>query len=149
MREQMFCSFPIVNNSLLEHLSNTTYLTITQPTALRRRLRALICVYGSLAQLNLPRTMLRGTAACLRQSRHRGAQLRRCVAQVTTTPRGHRWTTPAQTRTYASVSAAELQFGQPIHETHPHLLGPGERMCDRLFDCGESPTFPVLTVEPQ
>ncbi|QKX58745.1 uncharacterized protein TRUGW13939_05872 [Talaromyces rugulosus] len=70
--------------------------------------------------------MLRGTVACLRQSRHRGAQLRRCVAQLTTTPRGHRWTTPAQTRTYASVSAAELQFGQPIHETHPHLLGPGE-----------------------
>ncbi|KAI4133546.1 MAG: hypothetical protein LQ347_002138, partial [Umbilicaria vellea] len=29
-------------------------------------------------------------------------------------------------RTYASVSAAELQFGQPVHETHPHLLKPGE-----------------------
>ncbi|KAF2453752.1 xaa-Pro aminopeptidase-like protein [Lineolata rhizophorae] len=24
------------------------------------------------------------------------------------------------------VPAAQLQFGQPIHETHPHLLGPGE-----------------------
>ncbi|KAL0261456.1 aminopeptidase [Diplodia seriata] len=24
------------------------------------------------------------------------------------------------------VSAAELQFGQPLHETHPHLLQPGE-----------------------
>jgi intermediate cleaving peptidase 55 len=24
------------------------------------------------------------------------------------------------------VSAAELQFGQPLHETHPHLLDPGE-----------------------
>ncbi|KAK7550000.1 peptidase M24, structural domain-containing protein [Phyllosticta citricarpa] len=24
------------------------------------------------------------------------------------------------------VSAAELQFGQPVHETHPHLLAPGE-----------------------
>jgi intermediate cleaving peptidase 55 len=31
-------------------------------------------------------------------------------------------------RSYASVSAAELQFGQPLHETHPHLLGPGERV---------------------
>lgn len=30
-------------------------------------------------------------------------------------------------RSYASVSAAELQFGQPLHETHPHLLKPGER----------------------
>ncbi|SLM36950.1 xaa-pro aminopeptidase [Lasallia pustulata] len=29
-------------------------------------------------------------------------------------------------RTYASVLAAELQFGQPVHETHPHLLKPGE-----------------------
>ncbi|KAG9237029.1 xaa-Pro aminopeptidase-like protein [Amylocarpus encephaloides] len=29
-------------------------------------------------------------------------------------------------RAYASISAAELQFGQPVHETHPHLLGAGE-----------------------
>ncbi|KAI4169741.1 MAG: hypothetical protein LQ343_005482 [Gyalolechia ehrenbergii] len=29
-------------------------------------------------------------------------------------------------RPYASVSAAELQFGQPLHETHPHLLRSGE-----------------------
>ncbi|RDW75173.1 hypothetical protein BP6252_06315 [Coleophoma cylindrospora] len=29
-------------------------------------------------------------------------------------------------RHYASVSAAELQFGQPVHETHPHLLRAGE-----------------------
>lgn len=29
-------------------------------------------------------------------------------------------------RSYASISAAELQFGQPLHETHPHLLEPGE-----------------------
>lgn len=25
------------------------------------------------------------------------------------------------------VSAASIQFGQPLHETHPHLLRPGER----------------------
>jgi hypothetical protein len=31
-------------------------------------------------------------------------------------------------RHYASVSAAELQFGQPVHETHPHLLRAGECM---------------------
>ncbi|KAK2744254.1 hypothetical protein FQN57_004339 [Myotisia sp. PD_48] len=27
---------------------------------------------------------------------------------------------------YSSVAAAELQFGQPLHETHPHLLKAGE-----------------------
>ncbi|KAL2266193.1 hypothetical protein VTJ83DRAFT_5545 [Remersonia thermophila] len=35
------------------------------------------------------------------------------------------------TRSYAtaaesSVSAAQLDFGQPVHETHPHILKPGE-----------------------
>ncbi|CAI6313097.1 unnamed protein product [Periconia digitata] len=29
-------------------------------------------------------------------------------------------------RTLSSISAAELQFGQPLHETHPHLLQAGE-----------------------
>ncbi|MCJ1364494.1 hypothetical protein MMC16_003605 [Acarospora aff. strigata] len=29
-------------------------------------------------------------------------------------------------RSYASVSAADLRFGQPVHETHPHLLGAGQ-----------------------
>ncbi|KAI1002548.1 Intermediate cleaving peptidase 55 [Podosphaera aphanis] len=29
-------------------------------------------------------------------------------------------------RKYASISAALLQFGQPVYETHPHLLEPGE-----------------------
>ncbi|KAH8601186.1 putative Xaa-Pro aminopeptidase [Bisporella sp. PMI_857] len=32
----------------------------------------------------------------------------------------------SQARNYASISAAELQFGQPVHETHPHLLRAGE-----------------------
>lgn len=32
-------------------------------------------------------------------------------------------------RSYAtSVAAAELKFGQPLHETHPHILSPGERV---------------------
>lgn len=30
-------------------------------------------------------------------------------------------------RGYAAVAAADLQFGQPLHETHPHLLQAGER----------------------
>lgn len=29
-------------------------------------------------------------------------------------------------RSYASISAADLKFGQPLHETHPHILNPGE-----------------------
>lgn len=45
--------------------------------------------------------------------------------------------TPSRSsRTYAteSVFAADLKFGQPLHETHPHLLDPGERTCiDLLF----------------
>ncbi|KAM0803744.1 putative metallopeptidase family M24 [Usnea florida] len=36
------------------------------------------------------------------------------------------WGLPAQLRKYASISAAELQFGQPLHETHPHILKAGE-----------------------
>lgn len=34
--------------------------------------------------------------------------------------------TTGLSRNYASVSAAHLQFGQPVHETHPHILKPGE-----------------------
>ena len=37
----------------------------------------------------------------------------------------------AQLRRFASVSAAELKFGQPLPETHPHLLKPGERKLRR------------------
>ncbi|KAK3078159.1 hypothetical protein LTS18_008288, partial [Coniosporium uncinatum] len=33
-------------------------------------------------------------------------------------------TVDVQRRT--QVSAAELQFGQPLHETHPHILNAGE-----------------------
>ena len=29
---------------------------------------------------------------------------------------------------YTTVSAADLEFGQPVHETHPHILKPGESM---------------------
>lgn len=29
-------------------------------------------------------------------------------------------------RPFSSVNAADLSFGQPLHETHPHLLKPGE-----------------------
>lgn len=36
---------------------------------------------------------------------------------------------PFKSRTYATtsyVSAADLYFGQPVHETHPHILKAGE-----------------------
>lgn len=35
-------------------------------------------------------------------------------------------------RRHMSVSAAELRFGQPLHETHPHLLKAGEGETCRL-----------------
>ena len=42
-------------------------------------------------------------------------------------------------RSYATtISAAELEFGQPVHETHPHILKAGE---------GVSPTPSTLTLE--
>ncbi|KAF4497457.1 xaa-Pro aminopeptidase [Fusarium agapanthi] len=34
--------------------------------------------------------------------------------------------TPASRRAYAVVSAADLRFGQPVYETHPHILKPNE-----------------------
>ncbi|CAF9922164.1 hypothetical protein IMSHALPRED_005600 [Imshaugia aleurites] len=49
----------------------------------------------------------------------------RSEASTTRRPFG-RWRVSAQVRQYASVSAAKLQFGQPLHETHPHLLKAGE-----------------------
>lgn len=42
---------------------------------------------------------------------------------------GLRCRTTQPRRTYASISAADLQFGQPVHETHPHLLRAGESAC--------------------
>ena len=72
--------------------------------------------------MKLPRTALR--------------QLERHAARPCTTPllrpcvhsRQHATPRPSQspTRTYASISASELQFGQPVHETHPHILAAGE-----------------------
>ncbi|KAI4283706.1 MAG: hypothetical protein L6R35_005070 [Caloplaca aegaea] len=58
-----------------------------------------------------------------------GRQLRSNVrkqAPWSSVHRSPRATQALPYRSYASVSAAELQFGQPLHETHPHLLKPGE-----------------------
>ncbi|KAJ9151324.1 Intermediate cleaving peptidase 55 [Pleurostoma richardsiae] len=72
----------------------------------------------------------------------RPGSLRRCLGSLSgsaaTTPRSsnshqwlqssiaHRGVSPRSRRGYATVSAADLHFGQPVHETHPHLLKPGE-----------------------
>ena len=53
----------------------------------------------------------------------------------------------SQHRQYASVSAAELQFGQPLHETHPHLLKAGERKPQASQICGSLLTH-FLPVTP-
>ena len=42
------------------------------------------------------------------------------------------WSQLSERKFYNSVPAAELQFGQPVHETHPHLLKAGERVYEGL-----------------
>ncbi|QGI78179.1 unnamed protein product [Fusarium fujikuroi] len=44
----------------------------------------------------------------------------------TTTCRALPLDAPASRRAYAVVSAADLRFGQPVYETHPHILKPNE-----------------------
>ncbi|KAH7151820.1 peptidase M24, structural domain-containing protein [Dactylonectria estremocensis] len=41
-------------------------------------------------------------------------------------PHGRPSSSPASRRCYESVAAADLRFGQPVYETHPHILQPGE-----------------------
>ncbi|KAE8151371.1 xaa-pro dipeptidase app [Aspergillus avenaceus] len=48
-----------------------------------------------------------------------------CIAHISIN-RPALQTRPVLRRGYASISAAELKFGQPLHETHPHILNPGE-----------------------
>ncbi|KAF9886985.1 hypothetical protein FE257_010601, partial [Aspergillus nanangensis] len=54
--------------------------------------------------------------------------LRRPIRLVALPPSNHlvAGRTPSPRRAYSSISAAELKFGQPLHETHPHILNPGE-----------------------
>jgi hypothetical protein len=51
-----------------------------------------------------------------------------CLSRFLVPSATTRTSRPTQRRTYAAVSAADLQFGQPVHETHPHLLRAGESM---------------------
>ncbi|KAL6238806.1 hypothetical protein BDW75DRAFT_200332 [Aspergillus navahoensis] len=62
------------------------------------------------------RSLVRQWPRCLRRPIAPGALSRLSQPRVQTQLR----------RGYASISAAELKFGQPLHETHPHLLDPGE-----------------------
>lgn len=52
------------------------------------------------------------------------------TARLTRLPSWHNITCPQPStiasRRYSTVHAAELSFGQPLSETHPHLLKPGE-----------------------
>jgi hypothetical protein len=50
--------------------------------------------------------------------------------------------TSRASRSYASVSAAQFQFGQPVHETHPHILKPGE--CKQPTRPYPEPTIPIM-----
>lgn len=51
-------------------------------------------------------------------------------------------------RSYASVSAGELRFGQPVNETHPHLLKAGERELVAFELCKDLADSPRLAVTP-
>jgi intermediate cleaving peptidase 55 len=58
------------------------------------------------------------------QGQHLAAIPRRAVGQISSPPLVSRQTT----RKYATttVAAADLDFGQPVYETHSHMLEPGE-----------------------
>jgi intermediate cleaving peptidase 55 len=60
---------------------------------------------------------------CLRQWRHCLSHSRYCAPRFQCNLPSRQ---AACRRTYASISAAELHFGQPVHETHSHILEPGE-----------------------
>lgn len=48
-------------------------------------------------------------------------------------PSLNRTSAPTSHPRCASTSASDLDFGQPLHETHPHLLKAGERKFDNLI----------------
>ena len=43
------------------------------------------------------------------------------------------------------INAADLRFGQPLHETHPHLLQPGEGRDNRYFRAGRCSTDDLMS----
>lgn len=51
-------------------------------------------------------------------------------------------------RRCSSISAADLQFGQPLHETHPHLLKAGERKFEPGFFFNKIELMRFSTVTP-
>ncbi|KAK0708257.1 peptidase M24, structural domain-containing protein [Lasiosphaeris hirsuta] len=55
----------------------------------------------------------------------RTAQLGAALCRATASQASWR-PSPRAGRSYATVSAIELEFGQPVHETHPHILKAGE-----------------------
>ncbi|KAL9608310.1 MAG: hypothetical protein Q9167_006849 [Letrouitia subvulpina] len=64
--------------------------------------------------------------ACLNSLQRQGL-LKTCKQTAPVAPKFLLVNGPSlQSRSYTSISAADLQFGQPVHETHPHLLRPGE-----------------------
>lgn len=64
-------------------------------------------------------------------------RLSRCGQAVSSTVNRFRYST--------TISAADLKFGQPLHETHPHLLKAGERMD---LPCGYNISSPQANCEP-
>jgi intermediate cleaving peptidase 55 len=74
-------------------------------------------LHGSSLRRSISTTMRRSLLRPLQASVHA------CRPKPFTPSRSSRPVLPA-IRTL--VSAAECQFGQPLHETHPHLIAPGD-----------------------
>jgi intermediate cleaving peptidase 55 len=64
--------------------------------------------------------------AAWRLSKTLGNPARFAFAPTTKVPRSRLGLHRAGVRHSSTVHAADLTFGQPVHETHPHLLAPGE-----------------------
>lgn len=66
--------------------------------------------------------------SCLRilQQGSRSIELGRSLSKPSAFSTCRRIAQTSQSRPYASIAASEFQFGQPVHETHPHLLKAGE-----------------------
>lgn len=52
---------------------------------------------------------------------------------------------PPRRQFATEVSAAELQFGQPVHETHPHILRPGECMRNSIMSSMNTADWKLVT----
>ena len=98
------------------HLPVTIRMGTVLNCARSKRSWALLCCPRSFAKVLAPASQTQKTSR------------RYTTANATSTSAIHNSTIlPPPTTTTSSVPASALSFGQPIHETHPHLIGSGDR----------------------